>query len=133
MGRGRPPKFPNSRGEWQCSNCRKWQPVHMYYKNGRARNGLSSQCKSCMNQYQRDTYAVNRLKRQTLELSEYWPSAPENELANLAQLWFERAGLASDPDADHKDQVLELTKRIELVEMTFTMQGYDRPIGHGKW
>lgn len=127
MRAGRPPKFANSRGEWQCSKCKEWKPAEDYNVNVRASNGRASQCKACSNQYQKASQARIRAEHRIAELREQWPAAPQEDLERFVTLQGERSQVALEARATKTncvDQVLEITKRLEEMEVTFFRMGY---------
>ncbi|QGV82496.1 hypothetical protein EIZ62_05935 [Streptomyces ficellus] len=47
------PHDRNSRGEKQCRTCRRWLPPDTFNRNGRAKDGLQGNCRSCAREVQR--------------------------------------------------------------------------------
>ena len=127
MTAGRPRKLPDSKGRWKCSHCKEYKYPYEYYPNDRAKNGLGSQCRVCMKRYQTEYARGNRFQREWNEFVQVWPSAPDEMLNSLTSLTIERSMLAETNADFYSDQIYELSKRIEMTEMSLRMMGADQP------
>lgn len=125
--RGRPPKLPNSRGQWQCTKCKDWKDPNEFYKNVRTLNQLSSWCKLCLNEAQTERYTRLAAEREAAKVREFWPGAPDDKLARMVGLWTRRNQLAQEDLEGNKDEITDYTRRIDMLEMVFRTEGYDVP------
>ena len=64
---GKRRKHPDGEGRWKCGRCQKWLLSSEFFKDKRAPNGLTSQCKTCHTECAirtRDVENTRRLARE---------------------------------------------------------------------
>lgn len=70
-----------------CWDCKKELPLHEFHKDKRSKNGHGSQCKSCKQKYQIETWHVHRFNMNTSRQKRgKVPFVPEEERVTADQI-----------------------------------------------